>query len=268
MNTVRSSDGTVIAFDRSGEGPSVIIVEGAFCDRSTSAPLAALLAPHFTVFAYDRRGRGDSGNTPPYAVEREVEDLQAVIAAAGGSAFVYGMSSGAALALETAARGPGITKLVLFEPPFDVDGGLPDMAEGFATRLNELISAGRRGDAVEFFLTKAVGFPAEVVAQMRNAPMWPAMEQIAPTLAYDTALTADNSLLTERAPAATVPTLVIDGGESPTWARNAVRVVAETLPNGQRYTLQGQTHNVSPDALAPVLDEFFAAPARQAADRR
>src|SRR5256885_6744806 len=176
MEKVRSADGTLIAFERSGEGPAVIVVEGAFCDRGTSAPLAALLAPHFTVFAYDRRGRGDSGDTAPYAVARELQDLDAVIAAAGGSAFAYGMSSGAVLALEAAARGSAISKLALYEPP--LIPGRPD----FAARLAELVAAGRKGAAAEYFMTEAVGIPGEVVAQIRQAPMWPGMERIAHTL--------------------------------------------------------------------------------------
>ncbi len=262
MKKVHSKDGTTIAFDQSGKGSPIILVGGAFQHRSIdprTAQLAALLAPHFTVFHYDRRGRGDSSDTAPYAVEREVEDLGALIAEAGGSAFVYGMSSGAALALEAASRGLAITKLALYEPPFIVDDSRPRLPEDFATQLTELVSSGRRGDAVELFMTKAAEVPVEVVAQMRHAPIWPEVEAVAHTLIYDTTIMGDNNALpTERVASVTVPTLVIDGGESPMWMRNAAQAVADALPNAQRRTLRGQTHDVAPEALAPVLEEFFA----------
>jgi pimeloyl-ACP methyl ester carboxylesterase len=176
MNTTRSRDGTTIAFDRSGEGPPIILVGGAFTVRSSDAPLAEQLERHFTVFTYDRRGRGSSEDTAPYAVDREIEDLEALIVEAGGSATVYGKSSGAALALEAAARGLPITGLALFEPPFIVDDSRPRPPADLGSQLSELTSAGRRGDAVELFITKAVGLPVEAVAQMRTAPMWPGLE--------------------------------------------------------------------------------------------
>lgn len=260
MRKVTSKDGTPIAFDRSGEGAAIILVGGAFQHRlidPRTAQLAALLAPHFTVFHYDRRGRGDSGDTAPYAVEREVEDLEALIKEAGGSAFVYGMSSGAALALEAAARGLAITKLALYEPPFMVDDSRP-RPPNLATQYTELTSSGRHGDAVELFMTKAVGMPVEAVAQMRNTPMWPALEAVAHTLAYDATIMGDGSLPTERAASVTVPTLVMDGGASPAWMRTAVQALTDALPNAQRRSLEGQTHDVAPEALAPVLEEFFA----------
>ncbi len=260
MNKVLSKDGTSIAFDQSGQGPALILVGGAFQHRATdprTAQLVALLAPHFTVFHYDRRGRGDSGDTAPYAVEREVEDLEALIDEAGGSAFVYGMSSGAALALESAARGFTITKLALYEPPFIVDDSRPRLLTSPA-QYTELTSSGRRGDAVELFMTKAVGVSAEFVAQMRNAPMWPALEAVAHTLAYDITIMGDGSLPTRRVASVAIPTLVIDGGASPAWARNAVQKLADVLPRAQRRTLEGQTHDVAAEALAPVLVEFFA----------
>src|SRR3989441_38906 len=171
MNTVTSKDGTKIAYDKQGEGPAVILVYGALCYRSFGSlpELVKLLAPHFTVYNYDRRGRGDSGDTRPYAVEREVEDLEALIKEAGGSAFVCGFSSGAALALEAASRRLAITKLALYEPPFIVDDSRPSLPEDFATQLAELVSSDRRGDAAELFMTKAAEVPVEVVAQMRHA---------------------------------------------------------------------------------------------------
>jgi pimeloyl-ACP methyl ester carboxylesterase len=260
VNKVVSSDGTTIAFDRSGEGPPVIVVGGAFIERSHPAVtgLAALLAPDFTVYNYDRRGRGDSGDTAPYAVEREVEDLQALIREAAGPAFVFGLSSGAALALEAAASGLAITKLAVYEPPFTVDDSRPPGPRDFAVQLTGLISAGRRGDAVEFFMTKGMGMPAEFVAPMRNAPMWPALEVLAHTLVYDTAVMGDNSLPAERMAAVTVPTQVMNGENSTPWLRHAARVTADALPHGRHHTLEGQDHVVDPAALAPALKEFFA----------
>jgi pimeloyl-ACP methyl ester carboxylesterase len=262
LRKVRSKDGTAIAFDQSGDGPAIILVGGAMSTRSASVPLAALLAPHFTVFAYDRRGRGDSGDTAPYAVEREVDDLAALISQAGGSAFVCGHSSGAALALEAAARGLAITKLALYEPPFIVDDSRPPLPGDYVTQLTELIASGRRGDAVAYFMTTGVGLPVEAVAQMRHDPMWPALEDVAHTLPYDGTIMGDtmrgNPLPLKRWASVTVPTLVMDGGESPAWQRTAVQALVDVLPQAQRRTLEGQTHGVAPDALAPVLEEFFA----------
>ena len=258
MKTVISKDGTTIAFDRSGKGPAIIVVGGALSDRTAAAPVAALLAPHFTVFAYDRRGVGSSGDTAPYAVGREIEDLEALIKEAGGSAAVFGHSSGAALALEAAAHGLAITRLALYEPPFIVDDSRPHPPEDFAAQLAELVASGRRGDAVALFMTKGVDLPADAVAQMRNAPMWPALEAMAHTLVYNIMIMGDFSVPAERVGSVTIPTLVLDGGESPAWARHAVQAVVDTLPNAQRRTLKGQTHGAAPEILAPVLEEFFA----------
>jgi pimeloyl-ACP methyl ester carboxylesterase len=258
MKTVTSKDGTTIVFDQLGEGTPIIFVNGALSDRSAVAAVAALLAPHFTVFAYDRRGLGSSGDTAPYAVEREVEDLEALIGEAGGSAFVFGHSSGAVLALEAAAHGLAITRLALYEPPFIVDDSRPRPPQDFAAQLAELIASGRRGDAVALFLTKGVDLPADAVAQMRNAPMWPAFEAMAHTLVYNTTIMGNFSVPAERVGSVTIPTLVLDGGESPAWARRAVQVVVDALPNAQRRTLKGQTHGAAPQILAPVLEEFFA----------
>jgi pimeloyl-ACP methyl ester carboxylesterase len=257
MNTVTSSDGTTIAFDRSGDGPAVILVCGGSTDRMANAPLAALLAERFTVFNYDRRGRGDSGDTAPYAVEREVEDIDAVIDAAGGSAFLYGTSSGAALALEAAASGLAVTKLALWEPPFILDESRRPPADQ-VERYDEMIAAGRRGDAVEFFMAKVVGLPPEFVAYARTQPFWQAQEALAHTLAYDATVMGDYSLPVERAAAVTAPTLVIVGGASFPFMRETAQALADALPDAQRRILEGQEHNVAPEALAPVLKEFFA----------
>lgn len=258
MKKVTSKDGTRIAFDQLGEGPPVILVCGASTDRMANAPVAALLAPHFTVFNYDRRGRGDSGDTAPYAVEREIEDIQALITEAGGSAFVYGVSSGAALALEAVASGLAINKLAMWEPPFIADKSGPRPPANQVAQYNELISKGRRGDAVEYFMTKVVGLPAEFVTQAHNAPWWPAQEALAHTLAYDATIMGDSSLPTERAASVMVPTLVICGEASFPFMRATARALADVLPYGQTRTLAGQEHNVAPEALAPVLKEFFA----------
>ncbi len=263
MQKVTSKDGTSIAFDKTGHGPALILVSGALGDRSAAVPLTPLLSPHFTVLAYDRRGRGDSGDTAPYATEREVEDIDALIEEAGGTAFVYGHSSGAVLALEAAARRPAITRLALYEPPFIVDASRPPVPKDCVAHLDELIMAGQRGAAVEYFMTASVGAPAEMVAQMRQSPMWAGMEKIAHTLVYDSKImgnnTAGHSLQARQWASVTIPTLVIDGGASATWARNAVQVLASVLPNAQRRTLEGQIHGVDPTIIAPLLVEFFQA---------
>lgn len=192
-STITSKDGSTIAYDRLGHGPALILVGGAFDDRNSPAtgrPLAALLATTFTVFAYDRRGRGESGDTPPYAVAREVEDLAAMIGEAGGAAMVYGLSSGAALVLEAAASGLPITKLALYEPPFQLDPYTAGQSREYSKTLNALLAEGRRGDAAALFMTR-VGMPEPMIEQMRHAPMWPALEAMAPTLAYDSAVMGD-----------------------------------------------------------------------------
>ena len=252
MNKVISQDGTVIAFDRSGEGPAVILVVGAFNDRATGAPLARFIERHFTVFNYDRRGRGESGDITPYAIEREIEDLDALIAQAGASAFVFGYSSGVTLAIRAAAHGLNISRLALYEPP-------PAGAKAgqLAPQLTELIAAGRRGDAVELFQTEAVGIPAAVVAQMRNAPFRPALEKMAHTLVYESTIL--QSLPTELLASVHVPTLVIDGEESPQVMRHAAQSLADALPDGRYRTLKGQTHDIDPAVVGPVLEEFFLA---------
>lgn len=252
MEKVVSNDGTTIAFDQSGEGPAIILVVGAFNDRATGAPLARFLERHFTVFNYDRRGRGESGDTAPYAIEREIEDLDALIAQAGGSAFVFGYSSGATLALRAAAHGLAISKLALYDPP-----PTGSRAGQLAPQLAELVAAGRRGDAVELFQTEAVGIPAAVVAQMRNAPFRPYLEKIAHTLAYDSTILRalpDGLVASMR-----VPTFVINGEESPEAVRHAAQTLAEALPGGRYRTLKGQGHDIDPAVIGPVLEEFFLA---------
>ena len=258
MDTVASADGTVIAFDRYGGGPPVIMIVGAFNTRSQTGPLARALAPRFTALTYDRRGRGDSGDTAPYAVEREVDDIAALIQQAGGSSAVFGHSSGATLAVKAAAAGLPITHLVLYEPPFNTEDAYPALPAGFAGELAALVSAGRRGDAVELYQAKAVGLPQEMVVQMRHAPFRPSLEEIAHTLAYDAAVIGDRSLPTGLLAAVTAPALVITGEQSPPFLRNAAQATAQTLPNGRLAVLPRQGHDINPDATAPVMAEFLA----------
>jgi len=260
MNQVISQDGTVIAFDRSGKGLAVILVGGAFQYRAIdprTTQLAALLAQHFTVFHYDRRGRGESLDTQPYAVEREVEDLAALIKEAGGQAAVFGMSSGGVLALEAAKRGLAITKLALYEPPFNSgDEQARQASEHYTRQLTALLSERRRGDAVALAMI-TWGAPPEAIAGMRQTSIWPLFESVAPTLAYDNAIMGDGSVPAEWLASITVPMLVIDGGASPAFMQDAAQAAAHALPNARHRTLEGQTHDVAPEALAPVLVEFF-----------
>ena len=238
MNQVMSKDGTVIAFDRLGKGPAVILVGGAFQYRAIDPPTAQLaerLASHFTVYHYDRRGRGDSGDTQPYAKEREIEDLGAVIAEAGGSASVFAMSSGGALALDAAANRLKITRLALYEPPFNSgDEHARQASENYTRQLTALLTEGRRGDAVAFTMT-TWGAPAEAIAGMRQTPIWSLFESVAPTLAYDNVIMGDGSVPVKRLASIAVPTLVIDGGASPAFMHNAAQAVAHALPNAKLH---------------------------------
>ena len=266
MNQVTSKDGTAIAFDRVGVGPPVILVDGALSSRSGSlnGPLAALLASRFTAFTYDRRGRGDSGDTPPYALEREVEDIEALVDEAGGSAFLYGISSGAVLALEATRRLPTkITKLALYEPPFVVDDTRRPIPSDYLARMTEMVTSERRGDAVRLFMTAGVGLPGAMVFVMRLMPSWSKMKALAHTLPYDATVMGDTQsgkpLPADRWASVTVQTLVVGGGKSPTWMKHGVSALADLLPNAQHRTLEGQMHVVKAAALAPLLVEFLAA---------
>ena len=257
MERVTSKDGTTIAFERLGSGPPVVLVCGGSVDRTADAAIAQELASHFTVFNYDRRGRGDSGDTLPYAIEREVEDIDAVIGAAGGSAFVWGSSSGAVLALIAAESVP-VTKLALWEPPF-VPEGVPRPPGDQVSQYETMIAEGRRGDAVEYFMTKVIGMPAEVVAGARTQPWWAATEALAHTLAYDARIMGDYSIPNDLVASVKVPTMVIAGGADFPWMRQTAETLAAALPDGQVRILVGQGHDVDPGVLAPVLTEFFNA---------
>jgi pimeloyl-ACP methyl ester carboxylesterase len=258
--TVTSADGTVIVFDQSGAGPAVVLVQGALMDRADPvlSGVAAGLSRWFTVFNYDRRGHGDSGDTQPYAVEREAEDLTALITAAGGSAMVFGGSSGAALALRAAVRNPAITGLALWEPPYHVDGGAPRLPHDFAAQLDRLVKGGKRGDALELFMVKAVQATPEAVAGMRGQPFWPAMEAAAQTLAYEALVMGpDNALPAGLLARITQPTLVLNGGDSPAWMGSAGKAVAGAIPGAVHRVLEGQAHNVASEVIVPELLEFF-----------
>jgi predicted ATPase/DNA-binding SARP family transcriptional activator len=254
---VHSADGTPIAVERYGHGPPIVLIGGALNDRHAFGPLARWLGPRFTALTYDRRGRGDSGDRPPYAVQREVDDLAAVVSDVGGWAYALGVSSGAVLAAEAAARGVPIRGLVLVEPPFILDDTRPPVPVNFAAQLDKLIAAGRPGDAVELFLVTAVEMPPEVVAPMRTAPMWRELEVLAPTLAYDFAVMGDFTMPPHWSAAVTIPTLVIDGGESHHWRRHTAQIVANALPKGQRLTMDGHPHDVQPEVLGPIVERFL-----------
>jgi pimeloyl-ACP methyl ester carboxylesterase len=258
MDTVTSRDGTTLAYDRLGDGPPVVLVSGGSVDRTSNAGLAEQLADTHRVYNYDRRGRGDSGDTPPYAIEREVEDIAAVLEAAGGSAHLYGSSSGGGLAMHAAAAGLPVRRLALWEPPYNVNGR-PDLPADTASVYRELVEAGRRGDAAEYFMAKVVGMPPEFVAQARQAPWWAQQEAIAHTLAYDATIMGDYTLPVDIAKAITVPTLIVVGGASFGFMAETADALAQLIPNAQWATVEGQAHNVDPGALAPVLKRFFAA---------
>lgn len=261
MQTVTSKDSTTIAYDQSGSGTAVIIVPGALQFRAFDqglVELAELLAPHFTVINYDRRGRGDSGDTKPFAVEREIEDIEALIDSVGGSAYLYGISSGAALAFEAAlALGSKVKKLAMYEAPYNDDPTARQAWRDYRTELDKLVSAGRGGDAVILFMM-LVGMPAEHADGMREQPFWPVFEAIGHTLAYDAAeLGEEAAVPVEKAAWLTTPTLTMDGSESYPFMHAAAVALAQAMPNGQQRTLEGQTHEVASPVVAPVLIEFF-----------
>jgi pimeloyl-ACP methyl ester carboxylesterase len=260
MNTVTSTDGTTIAYDARGEGPALVVVDGALCTRQSKLDLAALLAPRFTVYGYDRRGRGDSGDTRPYAVAREIEDLETLIDEAGGSACLYGHSSGACLALEAAAQlGGKVRKLALYEAPYDDAPGVRKPWATYIARLTEALADDRRGDAAALFM-RFVGTPDEQIAGMRQAPLWAGFEAIAPTLAYDHTgiLGPDLAVPAARAARIPTPTLVMAGGAGAPFMRESAETLSKAMPQAELRVLDGQTHDVDPAVLAPVLTEFFA----------
>lgn len=265
MNTVTSPDGTTIAYDRSGSGPPLILVGGAFSYRAFKQfrQLAELLNKDFTVYNYDRRGRGESSDTVPYAVEREIEDLGALIDDAGGAASVWGLSSGAVLALEAAVKGLPITCLGLYEPPFIVPGDGHRPPPDYGVTITELVSSGRRSAAVSYAMKRGMGVPAAFVLAMRLMPSWKKLKALAHTLPYDAAIMEPyfhgKPLEGDRFASVTTRTIVFDGSRSPAGLRHAAGAITNALSDGKRVTLEGQSHVIDPKAIAPVLTEFMTA---------
>ncbi|MBZ9672444.1 alpha/beta fold hydrolase [Mesorhizobium sp. ES1-3] len=258
---VLSRDGTPIACERRGHGHPLILVDGALCSRTMgpSGPLAKALADNFTVFRYDRRGRGGSGDTAPYAVEREVDDIEAVLRTAGGEAYIWGMSSGAMLALMAAVRLPGIKKLALYEAPLIIDDSRRTTQADWAA-IRDAGARGRRGEAVAAFL-KSVGMPRLLIVFMKLTPIWRKLKAVAHTLPHDCAIVAGDQLGKPLDPtrwaSLRVPVLVTDGGNSPPWMQHGNRALAEALPNASYRTLPGQNHMLKPAAHASMLTAFF-----------
>jgi pimeloyl-ACP methyl ester carboxylesterase len=264
MNSATSKDGTVIAYDQVGQGPKVVLVGGAFNTRSfgPNESLAKELSKNFTVINYDRRGRGDSTDIQPYSTQREVEDAETLIDAVGAPVYVYGISSGAALALDIAnALGGKVAKLAVFEAPFVVDSSRKPVPADFSEQLRTMSEQGDQSGAIKYFMTKGVGLPGIFVAMMRLMPAWSKLKAVAPTAAYDAACLHDNGagkpLDGSQWSSVTMPTLVISGGKSPKWMQSAMPALAKALPNASHRTLAGQMHIVRAEALAPVLVEFF-----------
>lgn len=261
MKRAISKDGTSIAYERSGRGPALILVDGALCSRQFGPmpKLAPLMAQYFTVYLYDRRGRGQSGDTQPYSRAREVEDIAALIQEAGEPALLLGLSSGAALALEAAASGLDIRKVAAYEPPYVDDGGQGGGAE-HERRLKSLIGAGSRAGAVKYFMRTMVGLPAVAVVMMRLMPwIWRKLEAVAHTLPYDAAVMGEYEVPVARFASIKIPTLVMHGSKTDVRLQKAALAVADAVPSAQHRTLAGQTHNVKPDVLTPAVVEFFSA---------
>lgn len=261
MDVLTSRDGTKIAYDRQGAGPALILVDGALTVHSSGgkSELASLLAPHFTVYGYDRRGRGESGDTLPYAVDREIDDIEALIDHAGGSAYLYGHSSGGPLAMLAALRlGGKVGKIAIYEAPYNNDPGAQESWSQYLRQLRETLAEGRRGDAVALFM-RFIGTPDEQIDGMRRAPFWPVMESVAPTLAYDHAeiLGEPWSVPTGVAARVSVPTLVMSGDAGLPFMPDTAKALSQAIPHGQLRILEGQTHAVSPAVLAPALADFF-----------
>jgi pimeloyl-ACP methyl ester carboxylesterase len=271
MQTLTSKDGSRIAYDSYGSGPTVILVTGALGYRKFTKmeELAKLLAERCTVINYDRRGRGDSTEVKPFAVEREIEDIAALIDAAGGRASLWGWSSGGALALRAAGAGLAVERLSVYEVPFMVTPDAKRPTPDYGERLDELVTAGDRSGAVTHFMRNSMGIPAPFLALMRLVPMWKGLKATAHTLPYDWAALGRHTMYgapldpAEWAPV-TVPTLVVAGGKSPAVLQQGSRALAEVLPNAELRKLEGVGHNVKMPALAPVLADFFAGNPSQA----
>jgi len=268
MTAATSQDGTRIAYDKVGLGPVLILVPPAIQYRAIDpkvGELAALLGEERTVITYDRRGRGESGNTEPYAVEREIEDIEALIDAAGGHAALFGHSSGAVLAIEAAAElGAKVDRLMLYEPPSPAARNFPI---DYVERLERAAAAGDRDAVAETFFRDGIGLPPPVVDGMKQSPFWQVVKGIAHTLPYDARIVVDgyhDGKFPARWQKVTVPTLVIGGDATPAEAPHlaiSTEAIGRALPNAQRATLKGQNHGPAPEALAPVLHQFLREPA-------
>ncbi|MFD6168340.1 alpha/beta fold hydrolase [Streptomyces coeruleorubidus] len=261
---VVSADGTGIAFEQSGSGPAVVLVASALADRSDTTRLAALLAEHFTVINYDRRGRGASGDADAYAVEREIEDIAALIEHVGGSASLFGSSSGAVLALRAAAAGVNIDRLALYEPPFVVADGDDGPPRDVARQVTALLAQGRDSDAVKYFMTRVQGMPGIAVFMKLMPKVWANLTRLARTLPYDIAVMGDTQqgkpLDAEEWKGASMPTRVLTGGKSPAAFQRAARAVTEILPRADHRTLPGLNHGavvMAPRKIAPQITEFL-----------
>jgi pimeloyl-ACP methyl ester carboxylesterase len=264
MGRVISKDGTSISYGRSGHGPVVILVGGGLDDGSENVPLASALSERFTVYNFARRGRGESSDTTPYDVAREIEDIDALIAEAGGTAHLYGVSTGGALALEAAAAGSSIGRIGVYEVPYNAtDDDWPQQWRKYAEELRAVLADGRRGDAVELFL-RVTGASDTDVAGLRNSPYWSDIEALAHTLAYDAAVLGDGRPPRARLSIVTQPTLVMTGDDRPAGAAkwimaldDAADVIAASLPHADRVTLENQGHVADPKAVVPALERFF-----------
>jgi pimeloyl-ACP methyl ester carboxylesterase len=257
MNRVISKDGTSIAYNLQGSGPAIVLATGGLDDGTENAPLATELAQHFTAYNYNRRGRGQSGDAPPSVVEREIEDIEVLIAEAGGSAHLYGVSSGGALVLEAAAAGLAVDKLAVYDVPYSVGDDALQRWREYVEQLGPALAAGRRGDALELFM-RVAGSSEDDIARARSSPHWAGGEAVAHTLAYEAVVLGDGRPPAARLAKITQPTLVATGGGDEFFQR-AADAVAESIPQAERRTLEGQGHVVDPRALAPVLERFFGA---------
>jgi pimeloyl-ACP methyl ester carboxylesterase len=265
QNTVISNDGTTLAFEQLGTGPAIILVSPALADRAVQTKLAQVLSRNLTVINYDRRGRGASSDKQPYAVQREVEDIEALIDKVGGPAHLFGSSSGAVLALEAANRlGDKVKALLMYEPPFIVDDTHLPLPADYLIQLRNLISGGRRGEAVKYFMKEAVGIPDEYLRQMQDDPMWPSLEAAAHTLPYDGEVMGDTMsgkpLPAHGWDAVRGPTLVMVGEASPAWLHHAAQAAAVALPNSKYRMLEGRDHSAvttAPLDIATTIYGFF-----------
>ncbi|MFI9808901.1 alpha/beta fold hydrolase [Streptomyces sp. NPDC052301] len=255
MRKVVSRDGTTIAYEQAGEGPPIVLLNGSFRDHTIFDALVPELSPHLTTFVYDRRGRGESGDSPEYAVQREIEDLEAVIEAAGGSAVVFAGSTGANLAVEAALAGAPISKLALHEPFYRV-GDYPMPPWNVAKTLRVLLSEERRTEAVEYFLGALLGLTPDTVADWRKGPIWAINEANAHTLVYDTAICGDYKVPADRLADYPTEALVLNSDHTSAWLRAAAQATADALPNGRSLELPGSWHRIDMDVLGRTLVEF------------